>query len=67
MLTILVRQRHLSGAGIVLTLLMEFFKTSGPNDSVEVRWENDAVIVNFRCECSEGVQIADFDVKVGAD
>ena len=50
----------------MLTILMEIFKMSGPNDSVEVRWENDAVIVNFRCESSEGVQVAVFDVKVGA-
>ena len=37
------------------------------NDSTEIRWKNDPDIVNFQCEGSEEVQIADFDLKVDAD
>merc|ERR1712066_911262 len=39
------------------------FKMCGPNDSLKLRWQNDADTVNFQCENSEDDRIADFDLK----
>merc|ERR1712187_518021 len=34
------------------------------NDSLRLRWQNDADTVNFQCESSEEDRIADFDLKL---
>merc|ERR1712066_973788 len=39
-------------------------KMCGPNDSLRLRWQNDADTVNFQCESSEEDRIADFDLKL---
>jgi hypothetical protein len=36
----------------------------GPNDSLKVRWQNDADTGNCQCESSEEDRIADFDLKL---
>merc|ERR1711967_103157 len=36
----------------------------GPTDSLKLRWQNDADILNFQCENSEDDRIADFDLKL---
>merc|ERR1712066_387610 len=44
--------------------LGKIFKMCGPNDSLRLRWQNDADTVNFQCESSEEDRIADFDLKL---
>merc|ERR1712167_110073 len=39
-------------------------KICGPNDSLKLKWDNDADIVNFQCEGAEEDRIADFDLKL---
>merc|ERR1712048_1051069 len=36
----------------------------GPNDSLKLKWQNDADTLNFQCENSEDDRIADFDLKL---
>merc|ERR1712187_292610 len=36
----------------------------GPTDSLKLRWQNDADIVNFQCESGEDDRITDFDLKL---
>merc|ERR1712110_621619 len=44
--------------------LGKILKMCGPNDSLRLRWQNDADTVNFQCESSEEDRIADFDLKL---
>merc|ERR1712167_65174 len=39
-------------------------KICGPNDSLKLKWQNDADTLNFQCENSEDDRIADFDLKL---
>merc|ERR1711948_2902 len=50
--------------GMNVESLGKIFKMCGPNDSLKVKWENDADIVNFQCEGAEEDRIADFDLKL---
>jgi proliferating cell nuclear antigen len=50
--------------GMNVDSLGKIFKMCGPNDSLKVRWQNDADTVNFQCESSEEDRIADFDLKL---
>merc|ERR1711939_405819 len=50
--------------GMNVESLGKIFKMCGPNDSLKLRWQNDADIVNFQCEGSEDDRIADFDLKL---
>merc|ERR1712061_474021 len=44
--------------------LAKILKMCGTNDSLRLRWQNDADTVNFQCESSEEDRIADFDLKL---
>merc|ERR1712186_85235 len=50
--------------GMNVDSLGKIFKMCGPNDSLKLRWQNDADTVNFQCESSEEDRIADFDLKL---
>merc|ERR1711918_332477 len=39
-------------------------KMCGPSDSLKLKWQNDADIINFQCENNEDDRIADFDLKL---
>merc|ERR1712193_15810 len=39
-------------------------KICGPNDTLKLKWQNDADTLNFQCENSEDDRIADFDMKL---
>jgi len=44
--------------------LGKIFKMCGPNDSMKIKWQNDADTLNFQCESSDDDRIADFDLKL---
>jgi proliferating cell nuclear antigen len=50
--------------GMNVDSLGKIFKMCGPNDSLKLRWQNDADTVNFQCESSDEDRIADFDLKL---
>merc|ERR1711937_762552 len=50
--------------GMNIDSLAKILKICGPNDSLKLRWQNDADSVNFQCESSEEDRIADFDLKL---
>merc|ERR1712232_1238871 len=49
--------------GMNVDSLGKIFKMCGPNDSLKLRWQNDADTLNFQCESSDDDRIADFDLK----
>merc|ERR1712134_111106 len=50
--------------GMNIDSLSKVFKICGPNDSLKLKWLNDAGTLNFQCESSEDDRIADFDLKL---
>jgi len=50
--------------GMNIESLAKIFKMCGPNDSLKLRYQNDADTLNFQCECSGDDRIADFDLKL---
>merc|ERR1712186_221172 len=50
--------------GMNVDSLGKILKMCGPADSLKLRWQNDANIVNFQCESGEDDRIADFDLKL---
>merc|ERR1719428_603781 len=50
--------------GMNVESLGKVLKMCGPSDSLKLRWQNDADIVNFQCESGEDDRIADFDLKL---
>merc|ERR1712232_996471 len=44
--------------------LGKILKMCGPNDSLKVRWQNDADSVSFQCETGEEDRISEFDLKL---
>merc|ERR1712183_1132502 len=50
--------------GMNVDSLGKIFKMCGPNDSLRLRWQNDADTLNFQCESSDDDRIADFDLKL---
>merc|ERR1711997_303255 len=44
--------------------LSKILKMCGPNDSLKIRWQNDADSVSFQCETGEEDRIAEFDLKL---
>merc|ERR1712084_100101 len=50
--------------GMNVESLSKVFKICGPNDSLKLKWQNDADIINFQCENNEDDRIADFDLKL---
>merc|ERR1712167_195202 len=50
--------------GMNIESLAKIFKMCGPSDSLKMKWENDADIVNFQCEGADEDRIADFDLKL---
>merc|ERR1739848_777572 len=50
--------------GMNIDSLAKIFKMCGPNDSLKLRWQNDADTLNFQCESSDDDRIADFDLKL---
>jgi proliferating cell nuclear antigen len=50
--------------GMNVESLSKVFKICGPSDSLKLKWQNDADIINFQCENNEDDRIADFDLKL---
>nr|AZR43728.1 proliferating cell nuclear antigen [Gymnodinium aureolum] len=50
--------------GINVDSMAKIFRMCGPNDSLKLRWQNDADTLNFQCESSTDDRIADFDLKL---
>merc|ERR1712157_302000 len=50
--------------GMNVDSLGKIFKMCGPNDSLKLRWQNDADTLNFQCEGADDDRIADFDLKL---
>merc|ERR1711956_173505 len=50
--------------GMNVDSLGKIFKMCGPNDSLKLRYQNDADTLNFQCESSCDDRIADFDLKL---
>merc|ERR1712113_1080355 len=50
--------------GMNVESLSKVFKICGPSDSLKLKWQNDADIINFQCESNEDDRIADFDLKL---
>merc|ERR1712014_410459 len=50
--------------GMNIESLAKIFKMCGPNDSLKLRYQNDADTLNFQCESSDDDRIADFDLKL---
>merc|ERR1712137_1259954 len=50
--------------GMNVDSLSKILKICGPNDSLKLKYANDADTVNFQCETSEEDRIADFDLKL---
>merc|ERR1712137_1152689 len=48
--------------GMNVDSLGKILKMCGPADSLKLRWQNDADIVNFQCESGEDDRIADLDL-----
>merc|ERR1711972_254812 len=44
--------------------LGKILKMCGPNDSLKLRWQNDADSVSFQCETGEEDRIAEFQLKL---
>merc|ERR1712113_1334198 len=42
----------------------KILKMCGPNDSLKIRWQNDADSVNFQCETGDADRISEFDLKL---
>jgi len=50
--------------GMNVDSLSKIFKICGQNDSLKLKWENDADTLNFQCESNADDRIADFDLKL---
>merc|ERR1712226_1143787 len=50
--------------GMNIDSLSKIFKMCGPNDSLKLRYQNNADTLNFQCESSGDDRIADFDLKL---
>merc|ERR1712151_56203 len=50
--------------GMNVDSLAKILKMCSPNDSLKVRWQSGADVVNFQCEHGQGDRIADFDLKL---
>eukprot|EP00929_Paragymnodinium_shiwhaense_P079401 TRINITY_DN4132_c0_g2_i1.p1 TRINITY_DN4132_c0_g2~~TRINITY_DN4132_c0_g2_i1.p1 ORF type:complete len:287 (-),score=87.46 TRINITY_DN4132_c0_g2_i1:248-1027(-) len=50
--------------GMNVESLSKIFKICGSNDSLKLKWQNDADTLNFQCENSDDDRIADFDLKL---
>merc|ERR1712036_156913 len=50
--------------GMNVDSLGKIFKICGPNDSLKLKWQNDADTLNFQCENSDDDRIADFELKL---
>merc|ERR1712076_349020 len=50
--------------GMNVDSLAKILKMCSPNDSLKLRWQNDADTVNFQCESGQDDRIADFELKL---
>merc|ERR1712183_1005390 len=50
--------------GMNVDSLSKIFKICGPNDSLKLKWQNDADTMGFQCEGGEQDRISDFDLKL---
>merc|ERR1712186_291956 len=50
--------------GMNVDSLGKILKMCSPNDSLKLRWQNDADSVSFQCETGDDDRIADFDLKL---
>jgi len=55
---------RVTSLGMNVESLGKIFKMCGPNDSLKLRWQNDADTVNFQCESGDDDRIADFELKL---
>jgi len=55
---------RVTSLGMNVDSLGKIFKMCGPNDSLKLRWQNEADTVNFQCESGDDDRIADFDLKL---
>merc|ERR1712203_819810 len=50
--------------GMNVDSLGMILKMCGQNDSLKLRWQNDADLVSFQCESGDDDRISDFDLKL---
>jgi proliferating cell nuclear antigen len=50
--------------GMNVDALGKILKMCGPNDSLKIRWQNDADVVSLQCETGEEDRISEFDLKL---
>merc|ERR1711953_1017168 len=50
--------------GMNVDSLGKILKMCGPNDSLKLKWQNDADSVSFQCESGEEDRISEFDLKL---
>merc|ERR1712032_475760 len=50
--------------GMNVDALGKILKMCGPNDSLKIRWQNDADVVSLQCEAGEEDRISEFDLKL---
>lgn len=50
--------------GMNVESLVKILKMTSPNDSLKLRWQNDADVVSFQCESTSDDRIADFELKL---
>merc|ERR1712060_1031289 len=50
--------------GMNVDSLSKILKMCGPNDSLKLRWQNDADSVSFQCETGDEDRISEFDLKL---
>merc|ERR1712007_54886 len=50
--------------GMNVDSLGKILKMCGPNDSLKLRWQNDADSVSFQCETGDDDRISEFDLKL---
>jgi len=50
--------------GMNVDSLGKILKMCGPNDSLKLRWQNDADSVSFQCETGDEDRISEFDLKL---
>merc|ERR1712166_246966 len=50
--------------GMNVDSLSKILKMCGPNDSLKLRWQNEADVISFQCESGDDDRISDFELKL---
>merc|ERR1712093_514375 len=53
-----------SSLGMNVDSLGKILKMCGPNDSLKLRWQNEADVISFQCESGDDDRISDFELKL---